>query len=173
MSFSPFPPQSDSLHYTENKSKRGPEVLINTETLLLGAFPDSRHKVSYAIISHTWGSDADEVSFQVMMPGVLGSPRAKDPGSAKIRDTRQITREVKRPRYAWVDTCCIDKASGVEISEAINSMFKWYQQFVVCFVFLEDRDAENRTFDKCRWWNRGLMHQEFIEPVSIIFYDAN
>ncbi|KAH6714351.1 hypothetical protein BKA61DRAFT_632289 [Leptodontidium sp. MPI-SDFR-AT-0119] len=28
--------------------------------------------------------------------------------------------------YIWIDTCCIDKTSSAELSEAINSMFRWY-----------------------------------------------
>ncbi|MAD84301.1 MAG: hypothetical protein CL912_15160 [Deltaproteobacteria bacterium] len=29
--------------------------------------------------------------------------------------------------YAWVGTCCIDKTNMVELTEAINSMFDWYE----------------------------------------------
>ncbi len=31
-------------------------------------------------------------------------------------------------KYAWIDTCCIDKTNNVELSEAINSMFRWYKR---------------------------------------------
>jgi hypothetical protein len=28
--------------------------------------------------------------------------------------------------YIWIDTCCIDKTSSTELSEAINFMYHWY-----------------------------------------------
>jgi hypothetical protein len=34
--------------------------------------------------------------------------------------------------------CCIDKSSSAELSEAINSMFAWYRNAKVCYVYLED-----------------------------------
>lgn len=40
--------------------------------------------------------------------------------------------------YVWIDTCCIDKRSSAELSEAINSMFSWYKLAEVCYVYLED-----------------------------------
>ena len=42
--------------------------------------------------------------------------------------------------YVWVDTCCINKDSSAELSEAINSMYRWYQSAAVCYVFLSDVD---------------------------------
>lgn len=41
-------------------------------------------------------------------------------------------------QWAWVDTCCIDKSSSAELSEAINSMFKWHECSTVCYVYLCD-----------------------------------
>ncbi|KAI0010093.1 heterokaryon incompatibility protein-domain-containing protein [Xylariaceae sp. FL0662B] len=86
----------------------------------------------YAILSHTWGEE--EVSFQDM----TNVPAArKKKGFAKIAGCcAQTIREGLD--WAWVDTCCIDKSSSAELSEAINSMFQWYKQSVVCFAFLED-----------------------------------
>lgn len=40
--------------------------------------------------------------------------------------------------YIWIDTCCIDKSSSAELSEAINSMYKWYEASFCCYVFLHD-----------------------------------
>ncbi|KAH6664602.1 hypothetical protein B0J14DRAFT_621103 [Halenospora varia] len=37
-----------------------------------------------------------------------------------------------------INTCCIDKTLLAELSEAINSMFCWYQKSKVCFAYLED-----------------------------------
>jgi hypothetical protein len=40
--------------------------------------------------------------------------------------------------YAWVDSCCINKRSSGKLSEAINSMFEWYSNAEVCYVYLSD-----------------------------------
>jgi hypothetical protein len=67
-------------------------------------------------------------------------------------------------RYAWIDTCCIDKRSSAELSEAINTMYKWYQNAEVCYVYLADvpssgfdpsPEVENDAFWESRWFKRG------------------
>ncbi|KAH7922550.1 hypothetical protein BV22DRAFT_651665 [Leucogyrophana mollusca] len=39
-------------------------------------------------------------------------------------------------RWAWVDTCCIDKSSSSETQESINSMFAWYRNSAITIVHL-------------------------------------
>jgi hypothetical protein len=73
----------------------------------------------YAILSHTWGEDNEEVTFQDLVQGIDKSKA----GYRKIRFCgEQATRDGLQ--YAWVDTCCIDKSNNTELSEAINSMFR-------------------------------------------------
>lgn len=104
--------------------------LINTTTLELREFFDSEIP-EYAILSHCW--DGEEVSLQEYQDG------KKKEGSryAKIIDCCGLARK-RGLEWAWVDTCCIDKSSSAGLSEAINSMFKWYEQAKVCFVLLSD-----------------------------------
>ena len=40
--------------------------------------------------------------------------------------------------WIWIDTCCIDRRSSAELSEAINSMWKWYSTAQECYVHLAD-----------------------------------
>ncbi|KAH7119703.1 hypothetical protein B0J11DRAFT_534424 [Dendryphion nanum] len=82
--------------------------------------------------------------------------------------------------YCWVDTCCIDKTSSVELSEAINSMYRYYKQSVICYVYLADYEisstrasVDHQKFAKCRWWKRGWTLQELIAPVNVEFYSAS
>jgi hypothetical protein len=77
--------------------------------------------------------------------------------------------------YVWIDTCCIDKTSSSELSEAINSMYKWYQEAEVCYVYLADvfPDISTSSFAKSRWFTRGWTLQELIAPSSVIFFDAH
>jgi len=87
----------------------------------------------YVILSHTWGKE--EVSFQDMQgPQDLISNRS---GYRKIRKCCEKVLEAGF-EYVWIDTCCIDKTNSVELSEAINSMFRWYQKAITCYAFLEE-----------------------------------
>ncbi|KAK3329285.1 hypothetical protein B0H66DRAFT_634487 [Apodospora peruviana] len=82
-------------------------------------------------------------------------------------------------RYLWIDTCCIDKANGHELSEAINAMFSWYQGAAVCYVHLEDVQYQDykqgyRTWEhdfiRSRWFTRGWTLQELVAPRRVVFY---
>ncbi|KAI1164701.1 HET-domain-containing protein [Nemania serpens] len=86
----------------------------------------------YAILSHTWGDE--EVSFDDMKSRATAS---RLEGHKKISATCRIAQE-QGLEYAWIDTCCIDKSSSAELSEAINSMFAWYRDAAVCYAWLSD-----------------------------------
>jgi hypothetical protein len=122
----------------------------------------------YAILSHRW--EATEVSFQDLMSGnAAGMPAFK-----KIRD---FCRQAKSDgfEYAWVDTCCIDKTSSAELSEAINSMFQWYRNAQVCYAFLSDVptvDDDLSEFRTSKWFTRGWTLQELLAPQTVIFFDC-
>ncbi|KAK5053351.1 hypothetical protein LTR84_002325 [Exophiala bonariae] len=126
---------------------------------------------AYAILSHTWGADGDEVTFQDVQSG-SGQSKA---GYDKIRRCGQQAKK-DGLQYFWVDTCCIDKSSSAELTEAINSMFQWYQRSEVCYVFLSDlsESASLETdLQQCRWLTRGWTLQEFIAPKKVQFFDQD
>jgi hypothetical protein len=83
----------------------------------------------YAILSHTW--EDDEVTLRDLVPvtGEPPSPTALDQKSGYRKIQRTCAQALLRGGldYAWVDTCCIDKSSSAELTEAINSMFGWYR----------------------------------------------
>jgi hypothetical protein len=87
----------------------------------------------YAILSHTWGRNGDEVTFKDLIDGTGKSK----PGFKKIRFGGEQAR-LDGLRYIWLDTCCIDKSSSAELQEAINSMFRWYRDAAKCYVYLAD-----------------------------------
>lgn len=156
--------------------------LIDTLTLKLLFFADPKAH-HYAILSHTWGDE--EVTFQEM--NAAKGPNKKKKGWRKIAETCRLARGEHHLRYAWVDTCCIDKSSSAELSEAINSMFNWYRWSDVCFVFLDDVTFSrapvlpglmrgNTVFEDrlrtARWFSRGWTLQELVASCRIVFYDA-
>ncbi|KAF2877334.1 heterokaryon incompatibility protein-domain-containing protein, partial [Massariosphaeria phaeospora] len=125
----------------------------------------------YAILSHTWGRD--EVTFQ----DLSREEHKLRHGYKKIEGCCQAAAE-QRLSYVWVDTCCIDKSSSAELSEAINSMFKWYETSTVCFIYMEDLPTGTDPFSltsafrQSRWWTRGWTLQELLAPRHIIFFDS-
>jgi hypothetical protein len=104
--------------------------LLNITTLRLETFYSDIP--SYAILSHVWGNE--EVSFQDLETGAY---QVKRRGWEKIVESSRLAAEYGC-NYVWIDTCCIDKTSSAELSEAINSMFRWYRKSQVCFAYLED-----------------------------------
>ncbi|RYP66889.1 hypothetical protein DL771_007546 [Monosporascus sp. 5C6A] len=107
--------------------------LINVKTSKLEEFLD--HKTPpYAILSHTWGDDREELSFRDVEEGRIDKPGV---GSAKFQGSCQQA-ERDGLGYVWIDTCCIDKTNLVELSEAINSMFRWYRHASLCYAYLSD-----------------------------------
>jgi hypothetical protein len=130
----------------------------------------------YAILSHTWGADTEEVSFGDLLSGT-GKVKF---GYGKIRFCEEQARR-DGLQYCWVDTCCIDKSNNNELSEAINSMFRWYRNAAKCYVYLSDVSghASNAKFNqpfwepafrKSRWFTRGWTLQELTAPISVEFF---
>src|ERR1700743_2488330 len=103
--------------------------LLNARTLRLEEFFNNPTRIpDYVILSHTWGED--EVTLEHMRSRSAFSKR----GLRKIQFTcRQALRDGSF--YVWVDTCCIDKSSSAELSEAINSMFEWYRKSKICYAY--------------------------------------
>ena len=99
----------------------------------------------YAILSHTWGSE--EVTFQDL---VHSSSKTK----AGYRKVLFCGEQAKCDGfdYFWLDTCCIDKSSSAELSEAVNSMFSWYQNAARCYVYLSDVSKPDTRADDQRAW---------------------
>lgn len=134
----------------------------------------------YTVLSHTWGADDEEVSLKDLMEGT-GKTKA---GYRKIQFCGKHTAN-DNLQYFWVDTCCIDRSSSAELSEAINSMFRWYQGAAKCYVYLSDvslggsvqndsssQQTWEQAFRHSRWFTRGWTLQELIAPTFVDFFSA-
>ncbi|KAF2847941.1 hypothetical protein T440DRAFT_402336, partial [Plenodomus tracheiphilus IPT5] len=113
------------------------------------------NKPDYAILSHRWGDDEDEVTFE----DIVGKTGRSKKGYAKI-----CACGAQAKRYGWdlfwVDTCCIDKSSSTELSESC-----WYQKAQICYAYLED------VFTDSRWFTRGWTLQELLAPSKLVLYN--
>jgi Heterokaryon incompatibility protein (HET) len=132
----------------------------------------------YAILSHTWGPDSEEVTFR----DLVDSTGEEKTGYEKIRFCAEQAR-LNGLQHFWVDTCCIDQSNNNEVSEAINSMFRWYREATQCYVYLSDiSDADCKQNDQqseiswesafraSRWFTRGWTLQELLAPASVEFF---
>jgi hypothetical protein len=121
----------------------------------------------YAILSHRWGSDQDEVTFQDMSEGNYRSR----PGFTKLVFCGS---QASRDGFShfWIDTCCINKSSSAELSESINSMFKWYNKAAKCYAYLPDvsRERWKAEFKLSSWFTRGWTLQELLSPKEVDFF---
>ncbi|KAI1297975.1 kinesin light chain 1 [Xylaria venustula] len=131
----------------------------------------------YAILSHTWGPD------EVVFTDIANTQDQwhQKAGYAKILFCADQARR-HGLQYFWVDTCCIDKSDQVELQRAINSMFRWYRDAKICYVYLSDvsssvavgtldgATAWETAFRSSRWFTRGWTLQELIAPTTLEFY---
>ncbi|KAL5315184.1 hypothetical protein ACEPPN_017835 [Leptodophora sp. 'Broadleaf-Isolate-01'] len=174
---------SEKLSSTSFGSALGPHIpdrlqdptmhLINVKTFKLEEFHGDKTP-SYAILSHTWGNDCEELTFRDVKGGEIDKPGI---GSLKFRGCcRQA--ETDGHTHAWIDTCCIDKTNLVELSEAINSMFPWYRHASVCYAYLSDvpevdnPQKDGSKFQTSRWFKRGWTLQELLAPELLKFYNS-
>jgi len=126
----------------------------------------------YAILSHTWGNDEEEVTFDDIN---AGTGREK-PGYQKLEFCAKQACHDNLTHF-WVDSCCINKSNFTELSEAINSMFRWYEEAARCYVYLTDvstttqpPDEWELAFRNSRWFTRGWTLQELLAPSSVDFF---
>lgn len=131
----------------------------------------------YAILSHTWGPDHEEVTFKDLETGEGHRKR----GYAKLTFCGTQA-EKDGLEFFWVDTCCIDKSSSAELSEAINSMFRWYHEAEKCYVYLSDVSTDSMetnsithsitAIQSSKWFTRSWTLQELLAPRSVDFFSV-
>ncbi|KAI6028175.1 heterokaryon incompatibility protein-domain-containing protein [Pisolithus marmoratus] len=138
---------------------------------------------SYAIVSHRWGTEVsyDEMTrLAAMDERRRNKVRERDGYQKIIRSCEQAMKDGYR--WLWIDTCCIDKRSSAELSEAINSMYRWYRNSQMCYVYLNDvsesalpTQQDFSRFGKSsgwpEWFSRGWTLQELIAPKEAEFFN--
>ncbi|THU84277.1 HET-domain-containing protein, partial [Dendrothele bispora CBS 962.96] len=149
--------------------------LLNTENFKVEEFLTDSNIPPFAILSHRWGDN------KLLFKDIQNLKTAKKkPGWPKVRDACKYVKKY-RFKYIWIDTCCIDKSSSAELSEALNSMYKYYGDSQVCIAYLgdvpggksEERFGESGWFRKSEWFRRGWTLQELIAPRYMIFLDED
>ncbi|KAI1150620.1 heterokaryon incompatibility protein-domain-containing protein [Nemania diffusa] len=139
----------------------------------------------YAILSHTWGHKDDEISMKDMQENKFKQKAAYR--KLLFCSTRATSDGLQ---HFWIDTCCIDQSNTVELTRAINSMFRWYKNAAKCYAYLSDvprtKDALSISsvspprprawepaFRKSRWFTRGWTLQELLAPRVVEFISSD
>ena len=138
---------------------------------------------SYAILSHRWTRQEvnhEEIVDLAKMERNEQNEVCQRLGYQKILASCE---QAKKDgfKWLWVDTCCIDKRSSAELSEAINSMYRWYENSAVCYAYLQDvRSSFPRLENKKiypnskgwpEWFSRGWTLQEMIASRNVQFFN--
>ncbi|KAH8203524.1 hypothetical protein TruAng_002272 [Truncatella angustata] len=159
--------------------------LLDTETFEMVSGEQSTFKQEgYAILSHRWvGREITFEQIQNSASQLRGKAVQPTAQLAKIRGACDRARE-QGLKWMWIDSCCINKASTVEESEAINSMFRWYRDAKLCITYLSDvRYSANGPRDDVFlntegrgpsvWFSRGWTLQELLAPRAMQFFDMD
>lgn len=142
--------------------------LINTQNLRLEEHND-QDLPAYAILSHRWYDDDQEVSFRDLQDG---RNVAHKRGFRKLERFCQLAKSLHY-KYAWSDVCCINKDSDTELKTALNSMYRWYAMSDLCIAYLEDVRRGGWSLEQSQWFKRGWTLQELIAPRKMYFYDGD
>ncbi|KAG2364291.1 hypothetical protein BDR07DRAFT_1402050 [Suillus spraguei] len=125
----------------------------------------------YVMLSHRW--EGKEPLLQDIQGNVVYE---LDPvgGIKNLQSFCKTARDLGY-RWAWSDTCCIDKNNDVELQASIKSMFIWYHHSVLTVVYLSDVPplSKSGALAKSAWNTRGWTVQEFLAPKIILFYQKN
>lgn len=105
-------------------------------------FQQSCHRISlfgndeateYAILSHPRIREEVDYNEITKLTQMGGEERYQLDGYRMILKNCQQARKDGR-EWLWVNTCCIDKYSNVELLDIINSMYWWYESAKVSYT---------------------------------------
>ncbi|KAH8800457.1 hypothetical protein F5884DRAFT_685854, partial [Xylogone sp. PMI_703] len=77
------------------------------------------------------------------------TPVPNKKGYKKVESYYSVARS-NRYQYVWIDTCCIDKISSIELSKVINFMY----HAEVCYTYLVNVSSKTFLPDN-KWFTRG------------------
>ena len=125
----------------------------------------------YVMFSHTW--EGKEPSFQevnvVKSVWVLPSSPLND----KLRKFCEIVRD-DGYRWAWSDTCCINKNTSTLLSRSLVSMYQWYEESAATLALLVGVPSPSQPGDLASslWMTRAWTLLELLASKVIRFYDS-
>jgi len=166
----------------ERLIREGKQVDRRTKVLEFG----DDEVTEYAILSHRWIEQEVDYNEVVKLAKMDEEERNEIRQRDGYRKILQSCEQAKKDGYKWlwIDTCCIDKRSSAELSEAINSMYRWYENSRICYAYLHDLPdpsfpiaCNNERYAKSKgwpeWFSRGWTLQEMIAPRDLQFFNKD
>ena len=126
----------------------------------------------YVTLSHVW--EGKEPSLQDVSLANSIWDLDSSPLNEKLRNFCQVVR-TDGYRWAWRDTCCIDKTVNTVLNQSLKMMYKWYEASAATFVLLVDVDSPSALGDLTNsiWMTRAWTAQELLAAKVIRFYNRN
>lgn len=132
----------------------------------------------YSMLSHTW-EDKGEPEFRDVEKISVDRLTESFP-HMKLRMFCTKSHE-HGYRWAWSDTCCINKAEKEILDVSLRSMYRWYSGSSLTIVHLKGVHAQLnmlldildellKDFVECRWNKRAWTLQEYFASKVIHFY---
>ncbi|PPJ51085.1 hypothetical protein CBER1_07909 [Cercospora berteroae] len=158
--------------------------LLNITTLEFQTFGDG-DRPPYAIASHRW--EGKETTYNDMLRDrgassdgylkIVGFCNLVNRMNTQIGPARALNDLGLRRQcdWLWIDTACINKQDGAELSESINSMFSWYGNSSICYAYLADVKPTQKLWSskldlmRSQWFKRGWTLQELLAPRTVVF----
>ncbi|KAG8221678.1 hypothetical protein J3R82DRAFT_1963 [Butyriboletus roseoflavus] len=129
----------------------------------------------YVMLSHKWEetTGSKEPSFQDVLGKSIYTDLDRSPTNDKLRGFCELVRETGH-RWAWSDTCCIDRTESSVLSKAIVSMYRWYEESALTLALLTGVPSPSRlgNLRDSIWMRRAWTLQELLAPKAIRFYDS-
>ena len=125
------------------------------------------------MFSHKWDETCKEPSFQDILSKSVYNDLDQSHTSHKLRKLCQTVRETGH-RWAWSDTCCINRTDSSVLNKAIVSMYRWYKESALTLALLESIVPPSKLGDirDSIWMTRAWTLQELLAPRAIRFYDS-
>ncbi|KAK8071493.1 HET-domain-containing protein [Apiospora hydei] len=146
--------------------------LLNTSTFQLRRLTEGELAPPYAALSHCWGTD--EVVYDDLQNTSIDWSQKH--GFRKLMGACAEAVRNHQLDWLWADTVCIDRSSSAELSESINSMYRWYRNCSICLAYMGDACPSSSIEDaleKSQWMRRSWTLIELIAPRQLHLFSAD
>ena len=123
----------------------------------------------YVMLSHTW--ESDEPLLQEVEHLTVYDLESS-PENLKLQKFCLLVHSLGF-RWAWSDTCCVDKVNNVVLQESLVAMFTWYRSSSLTLVYLRGVSSESQVpggLQGSVWNTRAWTYQEYVAAETIQFY---
>ena len=128
----------------------------------------------WIMFSHTWEGKEPTLKDVNVVDSIWRLDES--PLNEKLRQFCTMARE-NGYRWAWSDTCCIDKDTSAILSQSLIAMYTWYEKAAETLVYLADvlssAELDDLALTKSRWMTRAWTLQELLASKVVRFYNRD